>query len=241
VYPALQQLRQLEKQTLTSLAELAEFSRFGQLRAEAKRAAGEINEHRGSVDINLGFTLDIRLRGERRPAPRRVDLGALVVASDDNKHVRNSSYSLIICRRSDPATSPIVRKVHFDYEPLDYRNQREPKPSAHLQICGRYSRHHLTAGYAEARLAKLYPGWEKPRIPLAPTSLALLMNWLLLEFQSDPGSQAALRSPGWRKLVAAAERLVLLPYYAGAVDFLRGAANQDRRLMQSYLYGTPSD
>ena len=133
--------------------------------------------------------------------------------------MRNASYSLLICRYAEARTSPIVRKVHFDYEPIAFRNPAEPKPSAHMQMCGNFSRHHLKAGYAEVRLRGMYPGWEKPRIPLPPTSLALILNWLLLEFQSDPASQGILNSPTWRNWVAEAERKVLLPYFESRQAF----------------------
>jgi len=70
-----------------------------------------IHEERSGVDVNLGFTLDIRLRGDRKgkPIPRRIDFGALVQPGADKKFVRNASNSLIICRTADPATSPLVR------------------------------------------------------------------------------------------------------------------------------------
>jgi hypothetical protein len=68
-----------------------------------------------------------------------------------------------------------------------------------------------------------------------------MLNWLLLEFQSDPASQAVLRSPAWRACVARAERTVLVPYYAGAHQFLVSAANQSRRFLQAHLYGIESE
>lgn len=243
MYPSLSEIRRLERDTLRRIAEIGEFGRFGQLQAAASAAAQSINEQRGPVDVHLGFNLDIRLRGDRKsqPFPRRVDIGALVEATPDNKSVGRATYSLLICRYSNPSNSPIVRKVHFDYEPGEFRNPTEPKPSIHLQICGKFSRHHLTAGYQEVRLGGLYPRWEKPRIPLPPTSVALLLNWLLLEFQGDPAAQAVLRSPGWRTWVARAERIVLTPYYRGATRFLESTANGGRRFLQTHLYAMQGD
>jgi hypothetical protein len=83
-----------------------------------------------------------------------------------------------------------------------------------------------------------YPDFEKPRIPLPPTSIALILNWLLMEFQSDAASQAILRSPTWRVLVAEAERTVLVPYYEQATRFFRMAANRNKRFLQAHLYET---
>ncbi len=236
-------LRELERDTLRRVVEIGEFGRLGQLRSAAHAAYGAFNDHKGPIDVHLGFTLDIRLRGDkrRRVHERRVDVGALVEPTSDNKRVKNASYSLMICRYADPATSPVVRKVHFDFEPEDFRNPAEPKPSSHLQICGKLSPHHMKAGYTDMRIRSHYPSWEKPRIPMAPTSLALLLNWLMLEFQADPTLQAVLRSPAWRSWVAHAERVVLLPYFENATTFLRSAAQRSRRFFQAHLYGIDTE
>lgn len=238
IYPDFAVFRKLEKDTLRRVTEISEFGRLGELQAAASAAEASINEFKGPVDVNLGFTLDIRLRGDRKgkPVSRRLDIGALVEPTLDNKSVRNASYSLLICRYAAAQTSPIVRKVHFDYEPVEFRNPAEPKPSVHMQMCGKFSRHHLSVGYAEARLLGMYPAWEKPRIPLPPTSLALILNWLLLEFQSDPASQSILNSPTWRNWVAAAERKVLLPYFKAATSFLTSTADSKKRFLQTHLY-----
>jgi hypothetical protein len=238
VFPHFSELRDLERQTLTVIDQMGEFGRIGPLQTAARRASSDFNHIRGPVNFHLGFTLDIRLRGDRgaKPFPRRIDIGVLVQSASDKVHVGNASYSLLICRKADPTTSPIVRKVHFDYESEELRNQGEPKPSVHLQMCGKFSAHHVAAGYSESRLAGMYPSWEKPRIPVPPTSLALLLNWLLLEFQSDAAAQAILRNPTWRNLVAKAERVVLVPYFKGASNFLESTADKGKRFLQTHLY-----
>lgn len=243
MYPKIDILRKLERDTLRLITQISEFGRLGELQAAANVGMTSINEQRGGVDVNLGFNLDIRLRGDRKgkPVSRRIDIGALIEAAPDNKSVRNASYSLLICRYADPETSPIVRKLHFDYESIASRNAAEPKPSTHLQVCGKFSPHHLQAGYTQNRIAALYPSWEKPRVPLPPTSLALMLNWLLLEFQSDTASQGILNSPTWRNWVATAERTILIPYFSDATDFLERAADKKRRFLQTYLYSMSVD
>lgn len=243
MFPKLSELRKLERDTLRRVFEIGEFGKLGQLQAAASKAAASINEHRGPIDVNLGFTLDVQLRSDPKgkSVRRRIDLGALIEATPDNKLVRNASYSLLICRYAEPATSPIVRKMHFDYDPLAFRNPADPKPSVHMQVCGKFSRHHVAAGYMEKRLSALYPRWEKPRIPVAPTSLALMLNWLLLEFQSDPASQSILRNPEWREWVAHAERTMLIPYFGAATLFLASTAKVKKRFLQTHVYGMAVD
>ena len=235
MFPKLLDLRDLEQETLDLIITAGEFASIHEIRDAASSAIKGISQ-RGNIDFHLGFTLDIRLRSDRRAKEkrRRIDVGALV--QQENGKIRNASYSLIICRNPTVLNSPIVRKVHFDYEPVAYRNHSEPKPSSHLQICGKFSSHHRLVGYDDSRLGALYPDWEKPRIPFPPVSLAILLNWLLTEFQSDASAQAILKSPVWRKHVSKAERLMLLPYYTGAVDFFGRAVNKEKRLLQGFYY-----
>jgi hypothetical protein len=230
-------LRELEHDTLQQITRISEFGRLSALQASASAALQSIGV-KGDLDAHLGFPLEIRLRGDHggKPISRRIDIGALVKVSVDKKTVSSASYSLLICRYSTPQKSPIVRKVHFDYESAALRNHSEPKPTAHLQICGKLSPHHLKAGYQPIRLMSLYPSWEKPRFPLPPTSIALMLNWLMLEFQSDPASQGILNSPEWRKLVARAERTVLRKYFSEGSRFLESAGNKEKRFLQTYLY-----
>ena len=243
MYPDLATLRTLEKETLKRIVQIGAFGKLGELREAANDAEKLINDRAGSVDVHLGFTLDIRLRGDRggMPAPRRIDLGALVAPAPDRKTVSHASYSLLICKSTEPAKSPIVRKMHFDYESILFRNMSEPKPSAHLQICGKLSPGHKAAGYTDERIQGMYPSWEKPRIPQPPTSLALMLNLLLLEFQNDPVSQGILSSPGWRTWVAHAERTMLLPYFKEAVTFLQSTADKKKRFLQTCLYCMSGD
>jgi hypothetical protein len=234
-------LRSLELETLTVITEIGSFGRLSQLRAAAASAKARINEYKGPIDIHLGFVLDIRLRADRTdPVPRRVDIGALVQV-DETDTITNASYSVMICRTNDPARSPIVRKVHFDYQPVTLRNRSEPKPTVHMQLCGKFSPHHRAAGFNDERLNALYPDFEKPRIPTAPTSVALILNWLLLEFQTDAASDAILRDNRWRTHVAQAERLVLTPYFEKAARFLQSTGDEKRRFLQTHLYELVGD
>jgi hypothetical protein len=241
--PSLADLRKLEYQTLRVITEVGEFGRIGELQAAAKKSISLLNEYNGPINIHLGFVLDIRLRSDkRRPMfRRRVDVGAAVQAGNNSSTVGNASYSLIICRGEDPASSPIVRKLHFDYEAAGARNIGEPKPTVHMQVCGKLSPHHAAVGYSNLRLQAMYPGFEKPRIPVAPTCVAMMLNWLFLEFQTDPAAQTVLRNHRWRKLVAEAERAILAPYYDAAANFLKRQADISKRFCQTHLYELSCD
>lgn len=238
MFAKLSDIRDLEHRTLKAITEIPPFAKLNDLVDQAAAALGRFSP-KGAIDFDLGFLLDIRLRGDRHAklVERRVDLGVLVQPNSTNKdEIGNVSYSLLICKTKEPKTSPILRKAHFDYEPVSNRNHSEPKPSVHMQICGKYSRHHAAAGYEPQRLSALYPEFEKPRIPLPPTSLALLLNWLLLEFQNGSAAQPILKDERWRKLVCDAERTVLIPYFKGGAEYLTSAKNVGRRFLQSFVY-----
>lgn len=242
MYPTLEQLRGLEETALKRIIQIAAFARIHGIQPAASAALLALSNNRSGVDIHLGFTMELRLQDGRKnlPEERRVDIGVLVVASADRKTVRSASYSLIICKYADCATTPIVRKLHFDVEPAGFRGS-DPKPSAHMQLCGNFSAAHLAAGYQKSRLDALYPRIEKPRVPTMPMTLALLLNWLLLEFQSATAAQAVLNDPAWRAAVIHAERTMLAPYFEGAANFLKQAQHSNKRFLQRCLYEMPND
>ncbi len=244
MFPSTTDLRSLEKETLTRIGQIGPFAKLGDIQRQAREAAARIHKERGGIDVHLGFTLDIRLRdkGRAHSMPRRIDVGALVrVSQEDHRLIVGASYGLLVCSGVDPRTNPVVRKIHFDYEPFARRNAVEPKPSVHMQVCGKLSPHHHKAGYPVTCLDALYPHWEKPRIPLPPTCLAILLNWLMLEFRSDTTALSILKDPTWSSLVTRAERTVLLPYFAAASEFLGSTKNEKKSFFQRHLYEEDRD
>lgn len=237
----LRDLRSLERHTLQTINEIGAFDAILTSFDPIRGYRTTINEHGGGVDVHLSFEIDIRLRADVRKTvqKRRVDIGALVRPSNDGKLIDGASYSLIICRKTDPSTSPIVRKMHFDFDPARLRNHIEPKPSIHLQICGLFSSASLGMGYRPASIDRWYPDFEKPRIPGIPTTLALLVNWLLLEFQTDRSARAILANGHWRGLIADAERLVLRPFFQEAADYFSLAQPPNHRFVENHLYEVP--
>lgn len=242
MYPTLDEVRALEKEALKAVWTVGTFARIRDIVSEARQAGNGISP-KGTIDFHLGFELDIRLRSDKGQTyiPRRVDIGGKICPAKDGKNVESASYSVMICSHATPSTSEVLRKIHFDYESAGSRMGGEPKPSVHMQVCGKLSPHHVQAGFTQDQIKHLNPGFEKPRIPSTPMSLALLMNWLLLEFQNGTDVQAILSDPHWRKTVAKAERMMLRPFYQGGIDFLVSAANAHRRFYQDYLYSMSSD
>ena len=231
-------LRALEVDSLATIVAINEFSRIPELYGQAHAANQRLRNERGNVDVHLGFSLDTKLRGDRNVVSRRFDVGALIVASGAATQVDNCSYSVVICEGELPPASKVARKLHFDLEPHRLRQSAEPKPTSHLQVCGKLSSHHIGAGYRPQDIAKMLPHWEKPRVPSQPVSLALLLNWLFLEFGGDPLVSSILNHADWTALVRRAEQLVLKPYYEAAAEFIKKAAGKDLQFQRDFLYAT---
>ena len=229
-------LANLEKETLQTIARIGLFEQMGSISDNASRCINKI--HGGAVNANLSFEIDIGLRGDRgQQVKRRIDIAAQVVAiTPANPRTHSASYSVIFCNGLTPSNSTVLRKFHFDYETVEFRNHAEPKPTSHLQICGKLSRYHTDAGYTDQHIEVWIPSLEKPRIPVQPTSLALLVNWILIECSTDRNAARILKDDEWRSLVRKAERKILLPYYKSAAEFLELQRNADISFYDRQLY-----
>jgi hypothetical protein len=225
----------LEKKTLKQIYQVSEFARLGDIHGQAQSAANTIRPN-GVIDIHLSFLIAGGLRADRRLSrKRRFDVSATVTPI--STRISTASYAVIICDGEDPATSAVLRKFHFDFESYDGRNLEEAKPTTHLQICGKFSQHHLdNLNYTEQKIAHWFPEFEKPRIPIAPTSLALVLNWIFLEFQAVQEVSILLRNPRWKSMVYEAEQTILKPYYESASKFLSSAANSNKSFFSDHLY-----
>ena len=138
-------------------------------------------------------------------------------------------------------TKPVLRKIHFDFEPKFLRSNLEPKPSVHVQFGGELLPHWANGnGYCIDQLQALSPWFEKPRIPCLPVCLALLLDWTFLEFSSyDRHAKAVIDHPTWNAHVRDAERLVLALFIDDCQTFLRSPAHQKHRLLHHHLYEIP--
>lgn len=228
------QLKKLEFDTIQTIRTQGAFGKLWSLQAAAQKAQ-IIKASNGIVNVHLSFTLPTRLRedGARKSIDRPFHVGCFATPSGDE--ITQLSYSVLIGKEAFPSTA-VARKFHFDFEPVANRNIAESKPSYHLQMCGELSQHHRVAGYVENDIAPLLPAWSQPRIPSLPMSLALVLNWLFIEFGHESAVKDARLNPQWRKLVRDAERIVLKPYYEECSRFLGDEENIDQSFFARHLY-----
>lgn len=237
MHPSLRELLNLEQTTLQTIGNMGHFSEFQDIYVKAGRHRSIINANSSSLDFHTSFAMNIRLRADKRnsQANRSLAVGAFIEGDRVQDKILRTSYSFVLSRY-DRTDGPIIRKFHFDYEAAETRNVSEPKPSIHTQICGKLSGHQKALGYKEERLSGLYPGFEKPRLPSLPMSLALLLDWIFLEFQSDPNARKIHSDPTWKNLVSQAEHVVLKPYFLAGAEYFNSTANVGKPFIKSKLY-----
>lgn len=237
MYPSLKELIRLELDTLQTISEISAFNNFSGLSALGNRRRS-LKPESSSLDLHTDFILEVRLRGDKRNAncKRWIHLGGIIVGDQKTNQVLRASYSLVLFRR-DTVDSPVVRKLHFDYEALSTRNKDDAKPSSHIQMCGKASPHLVDLGFKEQRLSAHYPHFEQPRIPAMPTSLALLIDWIFTEFHTDRHSQNIHADRHWKNQVINAEKIVLKPYFLAAAQHIGSQNHANRPLIRELLYG----
>lgn len=216
---------------------MGHFSVFPDIYGKAARHRSLINVNSSSLDFHTSFSMKIQLRADKRNSlsNRCLAVGAFIEGDREKNKIIRTSYSFVLSRY-DRTDGPIIRKFHFDYEAAEIRNINEPKPSIHTQICGKLSVHQKALGYKEERLSGLYPGFEKPRLPSLPMSLALLLDWTFLEFQSDANARKIHNDPTWKNLVSQAEQIILKPYFLAGANYFNSAANAGKPFVKSMLY-----
>ncbi|MBS1174042.1 MAG: hypothetical protein H6R05_173 [Burkholderiaceae bacterium] len=235
-----QDLRTLERGVIEVIRTTGSFYQVGSLIQAVNHTSANPNSLvRGSkIDLHLGFTLPTKLREDgNKEVERMFHIGCLAVKDDSNDHISQLSYSVLI-DKGGTSEKAVERKFHFDFEPSSNPNRSgEPKPSHHLQMCGCLSDYHVQQGYEDEHIKHLYPSLSKPRIPTQPTSLALLLNWLFIEFGSNnPSILIAQKDHRWRKIVREAEKQVLYPYYKECADFFSSHANDNMSFTDAKLY-----
>lgn len=229
-------LKNLENRTIQAIRTDGPFGHLSSLR-DAACSAQIARAPKASINVHLGFTLPTRLREDKGKSAieRPIHVGCLATCSPSGDEITQLSYSILIGEDAYPTTR-VARKFHFDFEPSSRRNLAEPKPTYHLQMCGELSGHHVSAGYTEDDIRHLLPAWSQPRVPAQPMSLALVLNWLLLEFGCEAPVQKARLSPHWRSLVREAEQNVLKPYFDECSAFLAAKANEHESFYSKQIY-----
>ena len=152
---------------------------------------------------------------------RRIYVGVIVSIKNNNEY-ENICHSITICENTKDKSN-ILRKFHFDRDCII--NNSNDKPIFHLQFCGELTPLLQSAGYEDKDIDHLYPKLTNPRIPDTPMSLALLLNFLFIEFKSEK-THRIIEDSYWRQLVVKNEELLLKPYYENCYEYFRKRTNK---------------
>jgi len=151
------------------------------------------------------------------------------------------TYSFALCRINKEGNDHLIKKFHIDVTSTPDTGRPPFHPVFHLQSPGKLSPMLKKFGIKDDHLE---PMLSEPRLCSAPTTLALLTDFLMREFGGDHISPLTkLTKKGeWQSLIRKNEKLVLEPYYKACSRFF-----QDRRskkepehhqlFSQDFVYG----
>jgi hypothetical protein len=248
MHPTLSELIALEKKTFSTIISVSEFSHidgFIKGAQNATRQGGNASRPLNRLEASFHLKIDIGLRSDRGkpPVKRFVEIGMVVTGDITKDEVSATSYAFLLLAEDNPR-SAVMRKFHIDYENPLSRNHLEPKPSHHLQICGKASPKMRTLNPdIEEALTPHFPSIEKPRIHSQPTCLALILDWMFSEFQVSATIQKIQHNQVWTNHIHEAEKVILKPYYnAIASHFATSGSTTSiacKPYTRSIAYGNP--
>lgn len=151
------------------------------------------------------------------------------IVTQDGNCFKSVSYNLTIYENNE-TSSRVLRKFHFDYAPSRI-NYRHPHPVFHLHYGGRLSGELKNMNLVESHLCQKF---DSPRICYYPISLALLINFVLMEFPDEKNKKFLERSE-WRTLIRRNEKLILAPFFKKCHEFFNRKSNQI--FISDFCYG----
>lgn len=169
----------------------------------------------------FSFECDFSLIVEGKP--RLVCLESIITKDFDE-----ASYCIYI-HESEDLKSSILRKFHFDYAPNETKGD---KPIYHLQYGGKAT---PVLQNKEIDCENLKPWLSVPRLNIIPTNIALMIDFILNEFDYS-NSYSFLDKSEWRNLVKTNEDLVLKTYFQNITSFFNSTHNQ-KKLYRDFYYG----
>ena len=167
-----------------------------------------------------------------------------LISSGNKEDYDMLTYTFGLCGLNENGEYCILRKFHIDFTNEPDTGRSPLHPVFHIQYPGSLSQTIKDVGLS---VDHLLPELSEPRIYSAPTTLALLTDFLLREFGGDQISplRRITRDDVWFRLLEKDEELVLRPYYKACNQFFhdRGIKKEPEKLLlfsQDFLYGQES-
>lgn len=187
------------------------------------------NQYKDKQKIeNIDFVFDCELEMEIEGRKKNETL--VLLEACIRKDFTEATYALSICEnKTEP--KKLIRKFHFDYDPQTNSNPSK-KPKYHLQYGGT-----ATPKIGDHRISidEVHPWLSVPRLVYAPINLALLLDYIFIEFPSKETNKITEKRE-WRKLVKSNEETFLKSYYSNLNDFLN-REHTSEYLLREFFYG----
>lgn len=176
------------------------------------------------IDFQSYFDLNVGNKYKQR-----IHIGSLI--QSDYSQV---TYYLAICDYNIRGRScTIRRKFHFDYDNGTVTS-KQSRPRYHFQYAGEKPSGMDDHGALYEKV--LYPSLSEPRFPYTPMSLALLLNYVFIEFRTEITNKIS-EDNKWRDLVKTNETKLLKPYYGNCWNLFNGSHSSNRLFTTDYCYG----
>ena len=196
ILPRYTEFIKIEQKTLVHIRnELAKRKTF-------VRAAEDASKTLGSRD-KKNFNFSTSWNVEYMNMNCRIFLGALIRKYPSRNKICWMTHYLCLAENTGTIWR-ILRKFHFDYVTQDKMH-----PRFHLQYGGELPPAMEVDGIKGQHLESLLPKVRQPRIFFTPVTIALLMNMLFYEFQSDD-TDIIKEGLAWQKIIRENEREVLV-------------------------------
>ena len=224
-HPEPKQLLECERETLQFLKDhLKDQEQFAELANEAKVYYFKTKYRANTTPFYFESRFGIKIEGRD---------GYAHISSEIEKNegkFQKISHNLAIYEQSNNTTK-ILRKFHFDYDPPGTIH-RQPHPIFHLQYAGKLSKRLRTMNPDASDLNMDLNG---PRLCYFPTSLALLIHFILIEFPSEENKKLSELSI-WREMVRRNEKEILAPFFRNCHLFFSNRCNNSL-FINDFYYG----
>lgn len=216
-----------EVKTLGFLSGFASIiSEFPSLSSQAYLFYNQYKDKRriGEIDFTFNCEMEMEIEG------RKKEETLILIETCIKRNYTEATYALTICEnKTEP--KELIRKFHFDYDPQSNSNSHK-KPKYHLQYGGTAT---PKIGEHKISMDRIHSWLSVPRLVFAPINLALLLDYIFIEFPSKETNQITEKSE-WRDLIKSNEEKILKTYYENLNRFMIGN-HSSKSLLREYFYG----
>ena len=192
----------------------------------------------------MGFSFSSWIELPTSPIAKKAFIECLIIPNPKEPYSYNMlTYSFALCGVNGRGEDHLIKKFHIDFTYFSDTGRPPLHPIFHLQSPGKSSDMLKERGIDDKHLE---PSLSEPRLCCAPTTLALLTDFLLREFGGDKASPLTrlTSEPRWRGLIRRNEELVLEPYFKACSGFFHDRRSKkkpehNQLFSQDFAYGKP--